>query len=66
MRIRNTTKQGTWRISQSSLVLSDATGDATAYELRYFEQGKIGLHGGDFDHQVFNKQTDNIVPLRRT
>ena len=66
MRCKDTSKQGTWRISQSSLILSDTSGDEITYEIRFFEKGKIGLHGGDLDHQTFNKQTDNIVPLRRT
>ena len=65
MRCKDTSKQGTWRISQSSLNLSDTTGDETTYEIRFFDQGKIGLDGGDLDHQMFSKQTDNIVPLRR-
>lgn len=59
-------KQGSWRISQSFLILSDASGDEFTYEIRYFDKGKIGLDGENLDHQTFSKQTDNIVPLRRT
>lgn len=59
-------KQGTWHISQSSLILSEPSGDEITYEIRFFEKGKIGLDGDDLDHQTFNKQSDNIVPLRRT
>lgn len=59
-------KQGKWRISQSSLILSDVSGDEFSYEIRYFDKGKIGLDGENLDHQTFSKQTDNIVPLRRT
>ena len=66
MRCKDTGKQGSWRISRSSLILSETSGDEINYEIRLFEKGKIGLHGGDFDHQIFSKQTDNIVPLRRT
>lgn len=66
MRRNESNQQGTWRISQSSLILSETTGDETTYEIRYFEQGKIGLHGNSLDRQTFIKQTDNIVPLRRT
>lgn len=65
-RRKDVMKQGTWHISQSSLILSDPGGDEITYEIRYFEKGKIGLDGDDLDHQTFNKQTDNIVPLRRT
>ena len=66
MRCNDSNQQGTWRISQSSLILSETTGDETTYEIRYFEQGKIGLHGSNLDRQTFSKRTDNIVPLRRT
>ena len=66
LRRKDIAKQGTWRISQSSLILSDTGGDEFTYEIRFFEKGKIGLHGGDLDHQTFNKHTDNIVPLRRS
>ena len=65
-RRQDAVKQGTWRISQSSLILSDAGGDEFTYEIRYFDKGKIGLDGEHLDHQIFSKQTDNIVPLRRT
>ena len=65
-RQRDEVKQGTWRISQSSLILSEASGDEFTYEIRYFDKGKIGLDGENLDHQTFSKQTDNIVPLRRT
>ena len=59
-------KQGNWRISHSSLILSDTDGDEVSYEIRFFDKGKIGLDGNDLDHQTFSKHTDNIVPLRRT
>lgn len=62
----DTVRQGNWRISQSSLILSDTSGDEVSYEIRFFDKGKIGLDGEDLDHQSFSKQTDNIVPLRRS
>lgn len=65
-RQKDTVSQGNWRISQSSLILSDTNGDEVRYEIRFFDKGKIGLDGEDLDHQTFSKQTDNIVPLRRT
>lgn len=66
LRQQETVKQGKWRISQSSLILSESGGDEVGYEIRFFDKGKIGLDGADLDHQIFSKQTDNIVPLRRT
>lgn len=65
LRCGNVTQQGNWRINQSTLVLSTSTGDESTYEIRYFEQGKIGLNGLELDHQVFHKRTNNVVPLRR-
>lgn len=65
-RQQDAVKQGKWRISQSSLILSEVSGDEFSYEIRYFDKGKIGLDGENLDHQTFSKQTDNIVPLRRT
>ena len=66
LRQQDTVTQGKWRISQSSLILSDSNEDEVSYEIRFFDKGKIGLDGADLDHQTFSKQTDNIVPLRRT
>lgn len=65
-RQQDAVRQGKWRISQSSLILSEASGSEITYEIRYFDKGKIGLDGENLDHQTFSKQTDNIVPLRRT
>ncbi len=56
---------GTWRLSGTSLVMTnEETGDLE-YEIRLFEHGSIGIHGSGRERQVFKKRVENIVPLRR-
>jgi hypothetical protein len=59
-------EHGTWVLEGHRLVLT-ANLDKTprAYELRFFDNGKIGLDGPDRPHRVYVKEPSNVVPLRR-
>lgn len=57
--------RGTWRLSGTSLVLTNEEAGENEYEIRLFEHGSIGIHGSDRERQVFHKRVENIVPLRR-
>ena len=56
---------GTWRLSGTSLVMTNEQSVDSEYEIRLFEHGSIGIHGDDRERQVFHKRIENIVPLRR-
>lgn len=56
---------GTWRLAGTSLILTSEESGDSEYEVRYFEQGVIGLDGPDRAKQVFHKRVENIIPLRR-
>lgn len=56
---------GTWRLAGTSLILTNEESKDSEYEVRYFEQGAIGIDGPDREKQVFRKRVENIIPLRR-
>ena len=57
---------GNWRLSGSNLVLTPNERDDQVFEIRSFESGKIGINGPDRDRQIYLKQANNVVPMRRT
>ncbi len=62
---QNEITKGTWKIEGSKLVLSTTSDEPKTFELRFLDQGSIGLHGDQWDHYTFSKRSENIVPLRR-
>jgi hypothetical protein len=62
----NANEQGTWALEGYTLRLTSAADAATrSYELRFFDNGKIGLDGPGRARRVYVKEPTNVVPLRR-
>ncbi len=59
--------QGRWVLEGHDLLLTSDRQDGVArYDLRLFDQGKIGLDGPILQRRVYVRLADNVVPLRRT
>ena len=59
-------EQGSWTLEGHTLVLTAKADDAPrSYELRFFDNGKIGLDGPGRERRVYVKEPSNVVPLRR-
>ena len=59
-------EQGTWELRGHELLLtSNLDKTPRAYELRFFDSGRIGLDGPGRARRVYVKEPSNIVPLRR-
>ncbi len=56
---------GEWQLKGHDLVLEPRTGASTAFDLRLFTDGKIGVHGPGREHRVYIKKRGNVIPLRR-
>ena len=57
---------GNWRLSGSSLILTPNEREGQTFDIRSFERGRIGIDGPGRDKQIFQKQANNVVPMRRT
>lgn len=57
-------ERGQWRLRGNTLTLAPEGGAATAFDLRLFEPGKIGLHGPGREREVYVRGSDNVIPLR--
>ena len=59
-------EQGSWRLRGHELVLRPRGGGRVSeLDLRFFEEGKIGIHGPGREGRIYLKQRGNVVPLRR-
>lgn len=58
-------EQGTWELNGHDLVLTPRRGRPCVLDLRFFAEGKIGLHGPGREHRIYVKRRGNVVPLRR-
>jgi hypothetical protein len=59
-------ERGTWSLEGHMLLLtSEADPTPQRYELRFFDDGKIGLDGPGRTRRVYVKEPTNVVPLRR-
>ncbi len=57
-------EKGQWRLEGHSLMLA-RTGEnqVQRYDLRFFDAGKIGVHGPGKERRVYIKIPSNVVPL---
>ena len=59
-------ERGRWELDGHRLLLTpDADSDLLIYELRFFDDGKIGIDGPGRERRVYTKERSNVVPLRR-
>lgn len=59
-------ESGKWVLEGHTLVLtSNADETPRRYELRFFDDGKIGLDGPGRERRVYVKEPSNVIPLRR-
>ena len=59
-------ERGIWELRGQRLLLTPG-GEAAqqSYELRFFDDGKIGIDGPGRERRVYTKERSNVVPLRR-
>jgi hypothetical protein len=62
-------RSGRWRLLGNSLELHATKGDADGYQpyvfdLRLFGSGKLGLHGPGREGRVYERGSENVVPMR--
>ena len=60
----DTIYRGTWRLTGVALSLEPAGGRAAQYELRLFEEGRIGIDGPGRQREIYVKRDDNVIPFR--
>lgn len=58
-------EQGAWRLEGHELLLEPQGGRAAALDLRFFDVGKIGVHGPGLERRIYVKERGNVVPMRR-
>jgi len=58
-------ESGKWLLEGHTLCLTKASGTTVDYDLRLFQEGKIGINNGPRgEHRVYQKVPSNVVPLR--
>ena len=60
------TEQGRWRLEGHVLEFRAEDGTSRDCDLRYFDAGRIGLHGDGLERRIYVKSVSNVVPLRRS
>ena len=61
----NGNESGRWVLEGHQILLSRTADRSVAYDLRFFDKGKIGLDGPGRERRVYTKLPSNVVPLRR-
>ncbi len=56
-------RTGRWRLEGNTLKLSTGDGEQD-YDLRLFQEGKIGVDGPGLERRIYQKVPSNVVPLR--
>ncbi len=57
---------GNWALEGHTLLLSPTGAASTGhYEIRFFDEGKIGIDGPGRERRIYVKERTNVVPLRR-
>ncbi len=57
---------GSWTLVGHTLQMSPTGADSSArYEIRFFDEGKIGIDGPGRERRIYVKERTNVVPLRR-
>ena len=57
-------ESGRWLLEGHTLVLTPENGDSDDYDLRLFQEGKIGIDGPRRERRIYQKVPSNVVPLR--
>lgn len=57
-------ESGRWLLEGHTLVLTTEGGKSDDYDLRLFQEGKIGIDGPRRERRVYQKVPSNVVPLR--
>ena len=59
-------ERGSWALQGHRLILvPDADAEPLTYDLRFFDERKIGIDGPGRERRVYSKERSNVVPLRR-
>ncbi len=59
-------ESGRWVLQGQMLVLTPESGAGPAsYDVRFFDEGKIGVDGPGRSRRIYVKEHSNVVPLRR-
>ena len=59
-------ESGRWALQGQMLVLIPESGTGPAnYDVRFFDEGKIGVDGPGRSRRIYVKEHTNVVPLRR-
>ena len=57
---------GDWALKGHTLSLSPTGAERVGhYEIRFFDEGKIGIDGPGRERRIYVKERTNVVPLRR-
>lgn len=60
------TEEGNWHLEGHTLILApDGDSQTQSYDLRYFDEGKIGVHGPGREQRIYVKIPSNVVHLHR-
>jgi hypothetical protein len=59
-----TDESGRWLLEGHTLKLTADTGQTDEYDLRLFQEGKIGIDGPRRERRIYQKVPSNVVPLR--
>lgn len=57
-------ESGTWFLHGHTLCLTSTRGERNEYDLRLFEEGRIGIDGPRLERRIYRKVPSNVVPLR--
>ena len=57
-------RAGNWALEGHTLVLTGDGEERLEYDLRLFQEGKIGVDGPGLERRVYQKVPSNVVPLR--
>jgi hypothetical protein len=59
-------ESGNWSLEGHTLQMIPTGADgAGRYEIRFFDEGKIGIDGPGRERRIYVKERTNVVPLRR-
>ena len=59
-----TNESGHWILEGHTLRLTSESGQTDDYDLRLFQEGKIGIDGPRRERRIYQKMPSNVVPLR--
>lgn len=58
-------EEGDWRLVEDRLIFTPDGGEPETCEFRFFEPGRIGVHGPRRDRRIYERRADNLVRLPR-